>query len=199
MGLALPSGSERSLVRYVQELLKWNEKVNLTAIRSPEESVEKHLLDSLAVLPEIEGAATLLDLGSGGGLPGIPLAIAIPTLQVTMVDAVAKKVGFLKAAIAALGLAPRVRAVHLHIHGDPAAEKLPLCDRVISRAFMDVPEWARMGHPYVAPGGVLVAMTGKDPGDLTGLVAELGFAGVSAREYRLPWSQAERRVASFRR
>lgn len=197
MGLVLPGGSEATLVRYLQELLKWNEKVNLTAIRSIEDGLEKHLLDSLAVLPEIAGGTTVLDLGTGGGLPGIPLAIVLPELQVTLVDAVAKKVGFLKSAIATLGLAPRVKAVHLHLRGDPEAEKLPRASRVISRAFMDVPEWARLGRPYVADGGVLVAMTGKDPGDLSGLVTELGFKRVTTREYPLPWSKAERRVARF--
>lgn len=186
-----------ALVRYANELLRWNQKVNLTAIRSLDEAVEKHLLDSLAVVPEVASAKTVLDLGTGGGLPGIPLAIVLPELRVTLVDAVAKKVGFLKSAVATLGLAPRVRAVHLHVRGEPDAEGIERAEVVISRAFMDVPEWARLGRPYVAPGGRLVAMTGKDPGSLDDVAREMGYAFVTTRRYELPESHAERHVSVF--
>lgn len=197
LNVALDRGAADALVRYANELLRWNQKVNLTAIRTLDEAVEKHLLDSIAVVPELGDAKTLLDLGTGGGLPGIPLAILRPDLQVTLVDAVAKKVGFLKAAVATLGLAPRVKAVHLHVRGEPDAEGIARAEVVISRAFMDVPEWARLGRPYVAPGGRLVALTGKDPGSLESVASEMGYTAVSTRRYELPETHAERHVSVF--
>jgi 16S rRNA (guanine527-N7)-methyltransferase len=197
VGVPLPEGGAPLLARFVSELLKWNQKVNLTAIRDAAEAVEKHIVDSLAVLPEVTGAATLLDLGTGGGLPGIPLAVALPQLQATLVDSVAKKIAFVKSATATLGLVPRVRAVHLHAAGKPPTEGLSLAACVISRAFMDVPEWVAAGRPYVAPGGSLVAMTGKDPGPLDDVARAHGFSRVTVRRYALPMSHAERHVAKF--
>lgn len=184
MGLSLPNGAREALLSYARELLKWNQKVNLTAITAPEEVVEKHLLDSLAVLPEVEGAKSLLDLGAGAGLPGIPLALALPELQVTLVDALAKKVGFMKHAIAMLGLAGRVRAAHARAEGKPAAEGLPLAEVVISRALIEVQGWRALAAPYVAPGGRIVAMLGQttDP---------------AARRYTLPLSGDPRAVLVF--
>ena len=120
----------------MNELIKWNAKVNLTAITAPEEVLEKHFLDSLAVLPEVEGAASLLDLGAGAGFPGLPLKLARPWMAVTLVDAVGKKVGFLKAAIAALGL-KEARGLHARAEGKPEAEGMPRAELLIARAFRD--------------------------------------------------------------
>src|SRR5512137_2787287 len=117
------------LERYADRLLAWNRKVNLTAITDPAEVAEKHLVDSLAILPEVQGARTLLDVGSGAGLPGVPLACVERGLQVVCCDAVAKKVAFVKAIAAELDLS--VRAVAVRAEGEPEAEKLPLADRVV--------------------------------------------------------------------
>lgn len=184
LGISLPPGAPELLLSYARELLKWNQKVNLTAITAPDEVVEKHLLDSLAVLPEVQGARSLLDLGAGAGLPGIPLALALPELQVTLVDAVAKKVGFMKHAIAILGLAGRVRAVHARAEGKPDAEGLPRAEVVISRALVEVQGWRALATPYVAPGGRIVAMLGHT-------------ADPTARRYTLPLSGDPRAVAVF--
>ena len=91
LGVELPGPARERLERYADRLLAWNRKVNLTAITDPAGLAEKHLVDSLALVPEVAGAATLLDVGSGAGLPGIPLAIALPSLEVTCCDTVAKK------------------------------------------------------------------------------------------------------------
>lgn len=184
LGVTLPVGIETGLLAYARDLLRWNQKVNLTAITAPDEVVDKHLLDSLAVLPEVTGARSLLDLGAGAGLPGIPLALALPGLQVTLVDAVAKKVGFMKHAIATLGLADRVKAIHARAGGAPATEGLTPADVVISRALMDVESWRKLAAAYVAPGGRIVAMLGQttDP---------------TARRYALPLSGDPRAVAVF--
>jgi len=198
LGLALPAGVEGPLFQLMGELLKWNAKVNLTAITAPEEVLEKHFLDSLAVLPEVAGAASLMDLGAGAGFPGLPLKLAQPALAVTLVDAVGKKVAFIKAAAGALRLT-EVRGVHARAEGKPEAEGLPRAEVLIARAFRDLPDWLDLAPAYVAPGGRVVAMLGKNASD-----AELAEAAgaralrvVSARAYRLPFSGAERQVAVF--
>ena len=81
-------------ITFLDELLRWNQRINLTSIKNREEAIEKHLIDSLLLLPYLENAGNIIDLGSGGGLPGIPLAIASPSLQVISVDSVGKKVNF---------------------------------------------------------------------------------------------------------
>ena len=128
------------LLRYLALLDEWNAIHNLTAIRDPRQQVTKHLLDSLSVLPWVPERGRLLDVGAGAGLPGIPLALARPGLEVTLLDSRNKKVRFCEAAIAALGLAPRVRAVHSRcesFHG-------PRFDAIISRAFGSLAEFVAL-------------------------------------------------------
>ena len=186
------------LQRLMAELLKWNAKVNLTAITAPEEVLEKHFLDSLAVLPEVTGATTLLDLGAGAGFPGLPLKLVMPTLGVTLVDAVGKKVAFIKAAAASLGLTG-VRGLHARAEGKPETEGIPRAQVLIARAFMDLPDWLGLAPAYVEEGGRVVAMLGKAQPDaeLQARAAERSLRVVSARSYRLPFSGAERQVAVF--
>jgi 16S rRNA (guanine527-N7)-methyltransferase len=191
LGLEPAPEVDDALLRYAAELLRWNARVNLTAVTDPDEVVEKHLLDSLAVWPEVRGATTLLDLGAGAGLPGLVLALASPSLSVTLVDAVAKKVGFLKHAAATLGLAGRVKAVHARLEGDAEKEGLPRAEVVISRAFMDAERFVPLARQYVAPGGRVVAMLGKTPDTLTALNP------TSVRSFELPFSKAPRAVAVF--
>ncbi len=182
----------------MNELLKWNAKVNLTAITAPEEVLEKHFLDSLAVLPEVEGAASLLDLGAGAGFPGLPLKLARPALTVTLVDSVGKKVGFLKAAIAVLGL-KEARGLHARAEGEPEAEGIPRAELLIARAFMDLPDWLNLAPAYLLPGGRVVAMLGKaqPEAELQARASERALRLVSSRQYQLPFSGAERQVAVF--
>ncbi|RKH62237.1 16S rRNA (guanine(527)-N(7))-methyltransferase RsmG [Corallococcus llansteffanensis] len=186
------------LQRLMAELLKWNAKVNLTAITAPEEVLEKHFLDSLAVLPEVTGATTLLDLGAGAGFPGLPLKLVLPTLGVTLVDAVGKKVAFIKAAAASLALTG-VRGLHARAEGKPETEGIPRAQVLIARAFMDLPDWLALAPAYVEEGGRVVAMLGKAQTDaeLQARAAERNLRVVSARSYRLPFSGAERQVAVF--
>jgi 16S rRNA (guanine527-N7)-methyltransferase len=199
LGLTLPADALERLAAWADELLRWNEKLNLTAITRPLEVVDKHLLDSLAVLPEVEGATRLLDLGAGAGLPGLPLAVALPTLRATLVDAVAKKVGFLKAAAVKAGVADRVKAVHLRARGDPKAEHLAPADLVISRAFMDVGPFVALAAHYVEPGGRVVAMLGQAPSEaeLARLGEAAGLRFTSLRRLTLPLSGDPRGVAVF--
>jgi len=111
LGLALPGGAEAKLLAYLALLEKWNRVYNLTAVRDAKRMVSHHLLDSLAAVPFFQGAS-VLDVGSGGGLPGIPLAIARPELQVTLIDSIAKKTAFLLQAKA------RPQGIH---HADPSS------------------------------------------------------------------------------
>jgi 16S rRNA (guanine527-N7)-methyltransferase len=198
LGVGVSEDVPSKLLRLMNELLKWNAKVNLTAITEPEEVLEKHFLDSLAVLPEVEGAASLLDLGAGAGFPGIPLKLARPALTVTLVDAVGKKVGFLKAAIATLGL-KGARGLHARAEGNPEDEGIPRAELLIARAFMDLPDWLNLAPAYLLPGGRVVAMLGKAQPDeeLHARAAERKLRLISARQYRLPFSGAGRQVAVF--
>ncbi len=198
LGVEVAEDVPPRLFRLMGELLKWNAKVNLTAITAPDEVLEKHFLDSLAVLPEVKGAASLMDLGAGAGFPGLPLKLALPALSVTLVDAVAKKVGFIKAASAALGL-KEVRGVHARAEGKPEGENLPRAEVLIARAFMDLPDWLDLAPAYVQPGGRVVAMLGKaqPESELRARAEERGLGLVAFRDYRLPFSGAERQVAVF--
>lgn len=200
LGVSAAPEVEQALWAYATTMLKWNERVNLTAITQPEEVVVKHLVDSLAVLPEVVGR-TVLDLGAGAGLPGIPLALMRPELEVTLVDTVGKKVAFMKNAVATVGLAGRVRPIHARAEGSPLAEKLPVADVLISRAFMDVGPWLLLARHYLAPGGRVVAMLGQTPSEAAlgahAAAAELEL--VSRRVYRLPFSGDPRGVAVFAR
>lgn len=199
LGLTLPAGAGERLLAYLAELLKWNARVNLTAITDPREAVEKHLVDSLAAVPEVQGATDLLDLGAGAGLPGIPLAVALPELKARLVDAVEKKVAFMKVGAVKAGVAGRVRAVHARAQGRPEEEKLPRAQVVISRAFMDVGPFLALARAYLAPGGKVVVMLGRTPPDAelarVGQGAQLALGGV--RRFALPWSGDPRGVAVF--
>ncbi len=199
LGLAVDAAAREKLERYADRLLAWNRKVNLTAITDPAGLAEKHLVDSLALVPEVAGAATLLDVGSGAGLPGIPLAIALPSLEVTCCDAVAKKVAFVKAVAAELDV--NVRGVAVRAGGDPEREGLPRAEVVVSRAFAEPARWLPLATRYLAPGGRVLATLGReaDEASLRDAAAGAGLALVAVRRFVLPASGAQRAVATFRR
>lgn len=197
LGLALHDGALEKLERYADRLLAWNRKVNLTAITDPAEMAEKHLVDSLALLPDAAGATTLLDVGSGAGLPGIPLAIALPSLDVTCCDSVAKKVAFVKAVAAELGL--RVRGVAARAEGEPEREGLPRAEVVVSRALADPERWLPLAARYLAPGGRVLVTLGREADEqvLLRAGATAGLKLLGLRRFALPRSGALRAVASF--
>jgi 16S rRNA (guanine527-N7)-methyltransferase len=195
LGVQVPLESEEALFWLGSELLRWNEKVNLTAIVHPIEVLDKHILDSLAAAPSLPGSVRrLLDVGTGAGFPGLPLALVRPELEVWLVDSVAKKVGFLKHAVAELGLASRVRALHATLKGAPAREGIPEMDAAIARALRDVEAWGALGAAYLHPGGVLVAMAG---GAAEAQALE-GFGPPTMRRFTLP-SGAGRSVLAYPR
>ena len=194
----VPAEARGKLARYADRLLAWNRKVNLTAVTAPAEVAEKHLVDSLALLPILGAARTLLDVGAGAGLPGIPLAIARPGLSVTCCDGVGKKIAFVKAVAAELDLP--VRGLAVRATGNPEADGLPRADLVVSRALADPEAWLPLGRPYVVPGGALVAMLGREADDAA--LAALGERHALPLErlvrFTLPRSGSARAVAVFR-
>jgi len=178
LGLTLPNDAEAKLLAYLALLDKWNRVYNLTAVREAERMVSHHLLDSLAAVPVFdevirqtlpsagdEGASVMtnsinvLDVGSGGGLPGIPLAIARPELQVTLIDSIAKKTAFLLQAKAELGLA------NLNVVTGRVEDFHPETgfDVVTSRAFSDLKEFVTLTRHLLKPGGHWLAMKGLYP------------------------------------
>ena len=158
LGLALSSVDQHRLLTYLTLLDKWNRVYNLTAVRETERMVSHHLLDSLAIAKYVE-AGQVLDVGSGGGLPGIPLAIARPDLQVTLIDSIAKKTAFLLQAKAELGL-ENVAVVtgRVETHQDSAG-----FNTITSRAFSDLKEFVTLTRHLLAPGGRWLAMKGLYP------------------------------------
>jgi 16S rRNA (guanine527-N7)-methyltransferase len=198
-GLEVALDAQARLVQYADALLHWNARVNLTAITEPLQVVEKHLVDALTPLAEVRGVGSLLDLGTGAGLPGIPLALALPELQVALVDSVAKKVAFLRQAVATLGLGSQVRAFHVRAEGKPAREGLGVYGAVISRAFADPDRFLPLARAYLAEQGRVVAMLGRHPGEaaLGTSAARAGLELTSLRELHLPLSGDPRAVAVF--
>lgn len=148
------------LLTYLGLLDRWNKTYNLTAIRDPREMVTRHLLDSLAMVPFVS-AGTLADLGTGPGLPGIPLAIAHPQLQVTLVESNGKKCRFMREAIRKLGLAnARVAEGRAEALDEPAAH-----DNLTARAMDTLDGIIRVGGHLLRPGGRLLAMKGQLPAE----------------------------------
>jgi 16S rRNA (guanine527-N7)-methyltransferase len=158
LGIGLSSAQIAQLEGYLDLLEKWNRVYNLTAIRERAQMVTHHVLDSLAVLPHLRGPR-VLDVGSGGGLPGIPVAIARPDLDVTLLDANHKKSAFLNQAAAELRLAN----VHVAAQRVESWETAQRFDTIVSRAFADLGEFATVAGRLLAEGGCLAAMKGVHP------------------------------------
>lgn len=168
LGLDLDAAQLHKLLAYMDLLQKWNRVYNLTAVREPMQMLHHHLLDSLAVVGPLlrelraHGHATgarVLDVGSGGGLPGVVIAICCPDVQVTCVDAVAKKAAFVRQVAASLGQG--------NLHADHArVEQLPGCfELVCARAFAALPDFVSLTSALLAPNGFWMAMKGQHPAD----------------------------------
>lgn len=193
LGLSLPDPAIQQLVDYVGLLARWNRAFNLTSVRDPEHMVTRHLLDSLAALPWLRGSR-ILDVGTGAGLPGIPLAIASPEREFVLLDSNGKKTRFVTQAVAELGLTnvqvARARA-------EQYVSEVPF-DSVISRAFSSVGEMLLQAGHLCTPGGRLLAMKGVYP------VAELqsvpeGYTLATVAPLQVPGLDGERHVVVLER
>jgi 16S rRNA (guanine527-N7)-methyltransferase len=188
LGVALDQDQLAKLERYCALLQEWNRRINLTAIDDERGIVELHFLDSLAAAPIVRGCKTMVDIGSGAGFPGAVLAVALPSLAVTSIDAVAKKVAFLQTLrrTIALNLEP------LHLRDEQLGKRE--FEAAISRATWDPVEWLQHGSRFVAPGGLLIAM---QTADAPMLETPVGFVRQGAVEYQA--GEARRRLQPFRR
>lgn len=185
----MPPGAEATLAAFVAELIRWNRSVNLTAIDDPASVGELHLLDSLAVVGHVPDGSLVADVGTGGGFPGVPLAVARPDVQVDLLDRTEKKILFLKTTLARLGIA-NGRARHVRLEGRREAENLPLYDVAISRAFTAPPEWLRLARNYVRPGGRILTMLGAERPEPVAWQEALGADRLIADlSYQLPSGQ----------
>ena len=164
LGLSLAPAQHAQLLAYLDLLAKWNKVYNLTAVRDPAEMLTHHLLDSLAVIAPLVrhtlgGAARVLDVGSGGGLPGVVIAICCPEMSVACVDAVAKKAAFVQQAAGVLGLS-NLRGVHARV--ESITEPY---DVITSRAFATLADFTQWSAGSLGEDGVWMAMKGKHPTD----------------------------------
>jgi 16S rRNA (guanine527-N7)-methyltransferase len=183
MGLALPEAAMDQLASYLALLVKWNRVYNLTAIRDEAKLVSHHVLDSLAVVSHLPDG-NLVDVGSGAGLPGIPIAIACPGRAVTLLDSNHKKGAFLKQATAELGLAT-VQIVIERVEAYRPSESFKI---VISRAFSDLADFAKLAGHLCASDGVMIAMKGLHPNNE---IAQLPSSWTVEKTFRLEIPQLE--------
>jgi 16S rRNA (guanine527-N7)-methyltransferase len=196
LGLALSAAQCDALLRYAALLAKWNRTHNLTAIERDADVLTHHLLDSLAILPAIAALdqpalapVRLLDVGSGGGLPAVPLAIACPSLLVTALDKVQKKVAFLTQAKVELRL-DNFSAVATRVEAWQPPAPFAL---IVSRAFASLAEFVALTRHLLAPGGRWLAMKGQRPeAELAALPADI--AVVAVRPLRVPGLGEERHL-----
>ncbi|WP_090044158.1 16S rRNA (guanine(527)-N(7))-methyltransferase RsmG [Limnohabitans sp. 2KL-27] len=173
LGLNLSEAQVQHLLDYMALIQKWNKVYNLTALRDPADMLTHHLLDSLTAIAPLKRhtqgqAIRVLDVGSGGGLPGVVLAICMPELNVTCVDTVAKKAAFVQQVAASLKL-PNLRGIHARVESltEPYAV-------ICSRAFASLPDFVTWSRSALAEGGVWMAMKGKHPQDeITALPADV--------------------------
>ena len=187
--LSLDPALAPPLLDYLALLARWNATYNLTAIREPREMLSKHLLDSLAMQPFVRGLATLADLGTGPGLPGIPLAIATPGLRVTLVESNGKKARFLREAVRQLKLA-NVQVAESRIE---AFQPGVTFDAITARALATLPLILDLGGHLLGDDGRLLAMKGVVPDDeIAALPPGWGVAAI--HPLRVPGLAAERHL-----
>lgn len=188
LGLAPDATAVARLAALVRLLDKWNRVTNLTAVRDPQAMVTRHILDSLVVLPYIKGDS-LLDVGTGAGLPGLPLAIAHPQLAVTLLDSNAKKVRFARQAVAELGL-DNVEVVHARMQEYQPTRSFAM---VISRAVASLDELYRQTAHLLRPGGRMLFMKGSVPEQEINALQD-GRAGLHIERLNVPGLAAERHL-----
>ena len=203
LGLELTAAQIDLLLEFLALLQKWNKVYNLTAVRDPQEMLTHHLLDSLAAvaplqkhvqgLARAEGARTpLLDVGSGGGLPGVVFAICCPEVDVSCVDTVAKKAAFIQQAAASLKLR-NLRGIHARVESLTGPYAVVSC-----RAFASLPDFTTWSRPALADDGVWFAMKGKHPADeIAALAAEVQVFHVE--QLQVPQLDAERCIVWLRK
>ncbi len=192
------------LALHAEEMLKWNKTTNLTSIKDPAEVAVKHVVDSAAIVNDCSGFKKILDIGTGGGFPGIPLSILLPDLEVTLVETIRKKVTFLKHVIRYAGL-KNIKAVQTRGEELSRDDKYGgNYDAVVCRAFTGLDGFVNMAIPYLKESGVILAMKGREKEHETELLKTIDtrmFSGrkityadleVELRDYKLPLMDSDR-------
>ncbi len=199
-GIYLDEKTVDAFELYLRELLKWNQKMNLTAIRTEKEIVLKHFLDSLSAFPYLSSVSSLLDIGAGAGFPGIPLKIVKASLETTLIDSIRKKVDFQRHIIRMLGL-KGIEAIHGRVQDrelrQPMGEQF---DMVISRAFSDVQTLLTLSFPFLKRGGFVLAMKGEMDREeirLLSKVEETRYRLQKSVPFLLPYGSLKRSVFLF--
>ena len=190
MNIAYSAKQLTRLLEFLGLLQKWNRVYNLTSIDSPVERVRLHLLDSLAVLPYLQGIS-VLDVGTGAGLPGLPLALFSPDREFTLLDSNAKKTRFVRQAAIELGLA-NVNVIHERIESFRTSNGF---DSILARAFTNLPELTGQTFRLLNPGGVILAQKGKLPQDELILLEN---AVVEVFSLDIPGIDAERHLIAIK-
>ncbi len=197
LGVVIDEGITAPFSIHASELLTWNRKINLTAITNPRDIAIKHFVDSLAPAGCIPDGARLLDIGSGAGFPGIPLKMLKPSIAVLLIDAVRKKINFLKQVLRILGLenieARQIRTENL-LKGTGQAASF---DVIISRALSDLPPFVKSALPLLAKQGTIIAMKGKvDQKELDAVRADAprDQYSLEVERYKLPSIRAPRSI-----
>lgn len=192
LGLDLPESGEGQLMSYLRLLSKWNRTYNLTSIRDEAEMVSHHLLDSLALVPHLAGIESLADVGSGAGLPGIPVAVACPGIKVVSVETVEKKVAFQQQARIELKLG------NFTVHGGRVEKFQGQFAAVTSRAFAELADFVAWAGHLVQAGGRLLAMKGLYPAEEIERLPT-GWRVSSTHELRVPGLEAQRHLIVLER
>jgi 16S rRNA (guanine527-N7)-methyltransferase len=193
LGVTLSAGAAQQLLTLTEELGRWNQSYNLTAIRQPADMITHHLLDSLAVQPDLAGTR-IADAGTGAGFPGLPLALCNPEAHFTLIDSTAKKLRFVSHAAELLGLR-NVSVVHARVERLPGK---PTFDTVVARAFAALPKLLVTVAPLCTPQTRVLAMKGKWPAaELAALPPRWRVTG--SRSLQVPGLQAERCVIALAR
>ena len=200
LGLTLSQKQVADLNLFMQELERWNRVHNLTSVEGEQASIDLHLIDSIAILPIMREflpstQAHIADLGSGGGLPAIPIAIAEPNWSISLIEAVRKKTAFLQNVKGKLGLA------NASVYSDRvervAAREPGKYDAVISRAFTSLDRFLDLAEPFLKPGGLVFAMKSKRADEELSAVSAERWRLLTDRIVLIPNSTAERRLLVF--
>jgi 16S rRNA (guanine527-N7)-methyltransferase len=199
-GIDLDEKAVEGFDLYLGELLRWNQKINLTAIRTEKGIVLKHFLDSLSVAPHLSKISSLLDIGSGAGFPGIPLKMIRPSLEVTLIDSVRKKVDFQRHIIRTLGL-KGIDTIHGRVQDKEILQSTGgRFDAVISRAFSNLQDLLVFSFPFLKKRGIVLAMKGEMSGEEIRDFAEIGGSRYHLKKttsLSLPFSSFKRSILFF--
>ena len=204
-GIVLTAAQTAQFAVYNEMLIDWNTRMNLTALTAPADVAVKHIIDSLTAYDAalFDGAATLIDVGTGAGLPGIPLAVYAPHIRVTLMDALQKRVRFLTEVTAAMELT-NTRCIHARAEeAARTAEHRAAYDIAVSRAVARMPVLLEYALPFVRVGGTFLALKGRayaaEAAEGAGAARRLGGGAVAARPVHLPGLDDVRAILSVRK